>query len=376
MSTGSQIVCTIIAKNYISFARTLFDSVQSNHPGIRCCALAVDGWQGFIEPSQENFEVLSLSDIGLPDATDMSFKYDITELSTAAKPFLLRHLFSRDGVNKALYLDPDILVLQPLSVIFDKLEHADFVITPHLNDDHPDDGLMPDDSFILISGAFNLGFLGIKKSANAHAFLNWWQNKLMTKCVMEHARGYFVDQRFFDLAVSMFTGFYIERGTGFNVAYWNLHSRRLRFDGIWLCNDEPLYFFHFSAYKVENPYVISLHTNRFTFESRPDIAPLFAKYRETLIKNGYEQTHRWPYSHSCFSNGQPITYDMRKAYRAALAAGRFCADPFSVNRPEALFSSPQSAVALLKEIVRSLTPPLLWNVVRGARRRLANHRAT
>ena len=268
MNSSASGVCTIVAKNYISFARTLFQSFQKHHPEIRCYALIIDEWKDHLKPSEESFVIISLGDIAGPDTEEMAFKYYITELSTAVKPFLLEYLIAKKGHDKLLYLDPDILITGSLDGLFEKLDEHDFLLTPHLDTDYPEDGWLPDDRHILISGVFNLGFFGIRKSQTSDSFLKWWQGKLQTKCVIDHARGYFVDQRFIDLAISLFPGFYFEKDTGYNAAYWNMHSRHLsREADIWKCNGGPLYFFHFSAYKLGAAgFGISGHANRFNFQ--------------------------------------------------------------------------------------------------------------
>jgi hypothetical protein len=259
------------------------------------------------------------------------------------------------------------------------LNEHDFLITPHLDTDCPDDGLLPDDKIILLSGVFNLGFLGIRNSSNSLAFLKWWQQKLKTKCIIDHAGGYFVDQRFIDLAITLFPGFYIERDTGFNTAYWNLHSRRLSFDGgSWKCNGGPLYFFHFSAYKLEKPELVSRHTNRFTVASRPDAKPIFDEYRRQLIENGYFKTYQWPYTFGAFQDGDKISYEMRRNYRIALTVGLKEAEPFQSRKSleeklaaAGVIQLQPRAVMLLKKIVRNLTPPALWNGMKWIKYRSA-----
>ena len=365
MTSPTAGVCTIAAKNYISFARTLFLSLQKQHPDIRCYVLIIDDWKDFLKPADEPFEILSLSNISVPNVIEMAFKYNVTEFSTAVKPFLLEHLFVQKGFEKLLYLDPDILVTGSLDKLFNALDEHDFLITPHLDTDYPEDGLTPDDRHILISGVFNLGFLGIRKSQTSESFLKWWQQKLKTKCIIDHAVGYFVDQRFIDLAITLFPNFYIERDTGYNVAYWNLHSRYLSFEqNTWKCNGGPLYFFHFSSYKLEQPDLISCHASRFSLENRPDLKSLFNKYRRRLMENGYMETYQWPYSFGTFADGTKITYEMRSHYRTAVAKGIQVSDPFQSRKDLAekiaLDGKVHCLVSLVKNLARSLTPPILW----------------
>ena len=49
----------------------------------------------------------------------MAVIYHVLELSTAVKPWLLRWVLARSGGDGALYLDPDMLVLEPLDELFD-----------------------------------------------------------------------------------------------------------------------------------------------------------------------------------------------------------------------------------------------------------------
>lgn len=323
-------ICTIIAKNYLAFARTLAESFAALHPEYKCYVLIVDEFHGLIDPASERFEVVALQELNIPDLSSFSFKYDVTEVCTAAKAYLLAYLISQKKVDQLLYLDPDILVTASLEQLFDKLDTFDLVLTPHLDTDYPEDGLKPDDGHILRSGIFNLGFLGISSRTNAHSFLEWWKPKLYWKCIIDHERGYFVDQKFVDQVPAMFDGYYVERDTEYNVAYWNLHSRYIGRDqkGHWTCNHKPLRFFHFSNYRPEDPEFISKHITRFTLRNRPDLVPLFDEYRERLMRNGYEQSSRWPYTFDFFDTGKRIPYRLRVSYRSDPDAWKSLGDPF------------------------------------------------
>lgn len=329
-------VCTIIAKNYVSAARTLCHSFLSQHPNYKCYVLIVDDFEGYIDPLNEPFEIVTLSDLEIPNLTSFCFKYNVTELCTAAKPFLLEKIIKNKNVNKLLYIDPDILVTNSLSHLYEKLNDFDIILTPHIDTDYPEDNLLPDDGSVLKTGLFNLGFIGVNSSENAMSFLGWWKTKLYTKCVIDMPNGYFVDQKFVDLALILFDNFYIEKSVGYNVAFWNLHSRQIsRINGVWMCNDEPLYFFHFSSYHPETPDLLTGHIKdsianlaRQRLSDRPDLHQLFSEYREQLVRNGYEQSKNWPYSYAYFRTGEMIPYELRVEYRNGLAGLAEYDDPF------------------------------------------------
>ena len=363
-------VCTILAKNYLSFARTLFQSLQAYHPSVKCYALVVDEWQGWINPSDEKFKIMSLNELAVPDCTNLAFKYDITEFSTAVKPFLLAKLLAEEQLDKLFYLDPDILITHTLDGLFASLDNFESVIVPHVEVDYPDDNFRPNDRDILRHGVFNLGFIGVRRSHTTNAFLEWWQHKVKTKCVQEPSAGYYVDQRFIDLAICLFPGFYIERDPGYDVAYWNLHSRELSGGpDDWRCNGGPLYFFHFSGYAVSDPTLVSKNTTRYKLQDRPDLALIFADYRRRLTENGISQTSQWNYSFGSFADGEPIPRELRVQYRIAIEKGMKLADPFqSRQQVEEVLSAarktaPDWRTESVKSMARDLTPPVIWRLL-------------
>ena len=218
-----------------------------------------------------------------------------------------------------LYIDPDVLITAPLKQLYEGLGIYDIVLTPHLDTDYPDDGLLPDDGYILRAGVFNLGFIGINSSGNAASFLSWWKSKLYNGCVVDVANGYFVDQKFIDLAPIFFGNLFVEKDTGYNVAYWNLHSREIsRDNGTWLCNGRPMYFFHFSGFNLDSSEIsayIPSDISRHRFSNRPDLGPLFDEYKELLVRNGHRTAMTWPYSFAYFTTGEAIPPELRIQYR-------------------------------------------------------------
>ena len=319
-------LCTIIAKNYLAFARTLSQSFLSQYQHGKVYVLIVDDFEGYVDPAEECFEIVKLADLKIPSLPQFCFKYNLKESCTAAKASLLEYLINERSIDQLIYLDPDVLVTGSLDEIYEKLGIHDIVLTPHLDTDFPDDELLPDEGHILRAGQFNLGFIAINSSENAKSFLNWWKLKLFEKCVIDVPNGYFIDQKFIDFVPIFFRRVLIERDTGYNVAYWNLHSRRLsEVDGAWRCNDGPLHFFHFSGYDPEGS-TISNHIPeslaRYRFANRSDLRRLFAEYRNLLLENGYRETSCWPYAFDYFSTGERLPEQVRSYYRKLPRAKR------------------------------------------------------
>src|SRR5690606_28949739 len=129
-----------------------------------------------------NCEVLPISRLALPDVTRMAFQYDVTEFNTAVKPFVFQELFARDN-DAVIYLDPDIILYQPLSALWTVLESHEAVVTPHITQPLPDDGLAPSTENMIRCGQYNFGFLGLAKGENSARFLDWWADRLTDHCI-------------------------------------------------------------------------------------------------------------------------------------------------------------------------------------------------
>src|SRR5271167_436897 len=106
-------ICTIIAKNYVAQARVLARSFTEHHPGGRCFCLVIDEFDGYLDPSAEPFTIVTPEQIGCREFQEMAVRYDVLELSTAIKPWLLRYLLG-EGAPAITYLDPDIRIYSSL----------------------------------------------------------------------------------------------------------------------------------------------------------------------------------------------------------------------------------------------------------------------
>jgi len=295
---GKPVICTIIAKNYLAHARCLTDSFLEHHPDGQVFVLVIDEWDGYFDPSRERFTTVSISEIGVKDLGAMIYRYTVLELSTAVKPFFLEHLFRHFGCEKVCYFDPDIYFYKPVDEIWDLLDSYGIVLIPHLLD-FLDDEFRPTELDILRAGSYNLGFIGLSKHPELFRFLHWWQRKVSKHCVVAIEKGLFVDQKWMDLAPSLFSSVYIHRDPGCNLAYWNLNHRHIEYkDGEYTVNGVPLKFLHFSGFSPDRMDVLSKHQNRFTFQDLPNVKPLFEAYRDCLLAHGYATAKQWPYTYN------------------------------------------------------------------------------
>jgi SAM-dependent methyltransferase/glycosyltransferase involved in cell wall biosynthesis len=306
--------CTIIARNYQSYAMVLAESYLRHEPGARFYLLVVDG-----RPAEsavpEGIHVVTGEELGLPSFYEMAFKYDVTELCTAVKPAFLSMLLNERGEGSVAYLDPDILVLRPLAELKDALRQSDIVLIPHLLDPIPRDGHKPSEQDILIAGAYNLGFLALKAGPEAARLLAWWGARLEDGCRVDPAHGLFVDQRWMDLAPGLFPSTAVLRDATYDVAYWNLFSRPVERgrDGFEV-GGRPVAFFHFSGFDPRQPMKLSKHQTRIEVARGSALAELLEVYAGLHERHGHDVCSRRPYGFSQFSNGVPVSIVFRRLF--------------------------------------------------------------
>jgi glycosyltransferase involved in cell wall biosynthesis/SAM-dependent methyltransferase len=323
-------ICTIIAANYAPFARVLAESFGDQHPEARCFVLVIDDYEGFIDPAAEPFEVLRPADLQIEHFDRMAALYNVLELSTAVKPWLLRHLLGERGCATVAYLDPDIEVFDRLDELEQLLHEHRLVVTPHLTAPMPRDGLKPSETDILIAGSYNLGFIGLAPGPDTDALLDWWGERLATDCVVAPERGFFVDQRWMDFAPGLVPSFHVLRDPGYNVAYWNLPSRDVQRRGErWTVNDRPLRFFHFSGFDPKQPQLLSKHQNRIQLGDRPALRELCARYARRVLGHTPAGRPPWSYTYDRLPDGTRIDAAIRLGYRRALEAGEMTESPFT-----------------------------------------------
>jgi len=309
--------CTIVSLNYLHYARALCRSFLRHHPDGKFYVLLVDRLPKDFDLSSEEFYLVLVDELGVPNFDSVAFKYDIMELNTNVKPTLLKVLFSQ-GVEQIVYLDPDIFIYRPLDSVFGALADHAIALTPHILS--PDQDLA--EQVLLSSGVFNLGFVAVKKCPEAVRFLDWWEARCLGLAYDEQRTGLFVDQKWVNFVPCLFDSVCVLRTPGCNMAYWNLHERQLSLErGMLLVNREiPLEFYHFSGISVEGGERISKYTDRFTLTTRPDLRGIFEEYRAELVKNGSREAHTAAdYVFGSFDNGQYINRLTRSLYAANLA---------------------------------------------------------
>jgi hypothetical protein len=301
-------IFTVCSRNYLGQAATLMTSVREHAPDAARFIVVVDRRVEAADIDPSLATIIWIDELGIQDLEYRAFVFDVLELNTNVKPSALKYLLL--SFDQCLYLDPDIVLYAPLRAVWDGLQAANVVVTPHLLD--PQSTLtFKAQQDLLRNGGFNLGFIGVTRSAETLRFLDWWEICCLEWGFHAPSEGFFVDQKFMDHGPVLFEGFKVLRQKGLNVAYWNLHERPVQLrNGIWMVGDEPLVFMHYSGFifepKGEEVDLISKYPAVTNLAIRPELRALFDDYRHRLASNGYPDLIRIDYSFSVFDDGMPI----------------------------------------------------------------------
>lgn len=280
-----RIVFTICSNNYLAQALTLYETFKEHNKSVRlfiCLADKKDKVEDIIK--NYDVEIIEVEDILKEKLHELAQIYDIVEFNTSIKPSLFKYFLNIENYDSVIYLDPDIMVCNPLDELFQMQEKYDAIVTPHIMSSTKNT-FSPSELCFIQTGIFNFGFASFTKSSQTLDLLDWWEDKLFSgqgkDCPERHL---FTDQLWMNFVPAFIDKCLVLKHPGYNIAPWNLHERHLTFvDGKFLVNSQPLYLFHFSSMKVENDGLLPYSTK--PISEIPFLDEIFEIYKQKIIKN-------------------------------------------------------------------------------------------
>jgi hypothetical protein len=303
------IFTTSICANYLPRALCLGASIKRHYPKARFYPCLLERSVPADAAASPYFDGILLAKDFVPfNFEHFVFRYSIVEAATAVKGDLFLHLFDAfPDEDTFIYLDPDTHLYSSMPELETLLQDQSIVLTPHLLSET---GLIPMEVSSLEHGLYNLGFLGLRRSAESVRLNTWWADRLHRMCYDAKFTGIFTDQRWFDL-VPLFFKAALLLHPGYNVGPWALHSRPvdLAADGDLLFCGQPLRFMHFSGF----PEIFYRCIEGWAPQNKERLFELANSYADALEAN--KRFAAIPWSYGCYRSGKRISGFSRMRWR-------------------------------------------------------------
>lgn len=306
---------TSSAINYLPKVRLLAASVKRHHPEVRFHLALSDRVPSGLRLDEPLIdEIHPIDELGIVDSESWAFQHTIVELSTAIKPFLLKHLLSRANCEKVLYFDPDMVLFSRVDDILAALDRASIALTPHqTTPERTLEAVIDNEICSLKHGVFNLGFIGVKPDEEGRVFADWWAERVYHFCRADIPNGLFTDQKWIDLVPAFFSRVEIIRSPRHNVATWNLTTRDMvgSVEGGLAVNGEPLGFYHFTGFD-SGAHKVMAQKNAGDNKS---VQQLIEWYSRATMKDKADPMSSVPWAFAKFSDGTAVAAEHRRTYR-------------------------------------------------------------
>ncbi len=322
---------TCAAINYLPKVRKLFASIREHHPEFELVLALADELPSHLRLQESTIDrVLTPHDLNISNLQQWIFFHDIVELSTAIKPFVLQKLLTEPGVDRVIYFDPDMILFSRVDDILETLDSQNIALTPHqVTPEATLDAIRDNEIASLKHGVFNLGFIAVRNSEESKRFAAWWAERLYHFCVADIPNGLFTDQKWMNFAPIFFNGVHILKSPRFNVATWNLTTRRVTGDRSvgFTVNGEPLGFYHFTGFDSGAHQIMAVKNG----VDSPAVFDLIRWYEQQTKDDASDPLSKLPWGYANFDDGSKIPKAARVLYRARLDLRRAFPDPFSTK---------------------------------------------
>jgi hypothetical protein len=327
----SLVIFTSITRNYLAKARVLAQSVKKLHPeySFHCVIADYLTMDDPIYQIEEFDAVIDLSEFTNTLDSTWLFMHALVETCTTVKPLYLNQCLT-SGIDKVIYLDPDTRVFSPLTPIVEVLSDYAICLTPHIANADFDRGSIRDNELSAARhGVYNLGFFAVSHCKEGLEFAHWWSDRVVNYGYSQTFMGCFTDQKICDFVPAYFDNVKIWRHPGLNVAHWNLSQREIScVDGQFKVNDELLIFYHFSSYDSGVGEIMSM---KYSAQTRTSVDAIWAIYKQELANFSQFEYEKLPWTLATFTDGSPISNEMRLYYRQHEYLHYYFDEPFNTQ---------------------------------------------
>lgn len=255
-------ICT---EEYINYYKQLYKSVQKWSPKSRQILYYI-GARSIDEVKEEFDQVVDLSQ----QFTNCNSKYNTLERICSLRAQVVLDAFKR-GYDNVIFCGAKIEFYSSPWLIEALLNDHNAVVTPHITQPLPEDGLFPSNASVSFTGHISTDLVAFKNTPEIVTFLKWQDEIMKNNC--KTTNNTYLDQSWLNFLPFFVENVKILLHPGYNAAYWNWHQREfIRWNNKWVFDtnkgwvDRELVCFQFSGLDLNNPESISTHQNRYKAE--------------------------------------------------------------------------------------------------------------
>lgn len=328
--------CTATAMNYLPKIKMMCGSIKKHHPELSVQMAVADKIPDWFRKEDYSIDnVISMEELPIPNKNSWIFDHNVTELCTAIKPFMLNRVMDNSDCEGVLFFDPDMVLFSRLDDLLKELKNNSIILTPHqTRPEQSAEAIKDNEMCSLRYGMYNLGFIGVRKDDQGRAFLKWWSERLYHYCKGALDQGIWMDQKWVDFAPAYFSGVKIIQESRFNVAPWNITTRKATGqapDKV-LIDGKPLGFYHFTGFDSGAHFIMA---SKYAGNNKT-VMDLVRWYEQKMKEDNKGKGMPWAYDF--FTNGQPITMDHRKLYLNRKDLQEHYPDPFDTKGETSYYS--------------------------------------
>ncbi len=368
------IVYTSICMNYLPKALVLGESLKAQNKNAKFFIILLereipDCWPENIESIVD--KIILAKDLSNDDFEKFIFKHSIVEASTSIKGRALLYLLEEYN-EKVVYIDPDIMIYNTLDELSNLMDKNDIILTPHLTIPEQNEiDIQNNELCALQHGVYNLGFLAVSPTDEGLKFATWWKDRLELYCYDDIPRGIFTDQRWCDLAPAYFN-VYILKNPGYNMAPWNLSTRKLEFKNnkIIVNGNFELVFFHYSGFDSGANETVF---NYYVPDKDNYIYKLRNEYIEKMNSKNQSSLGNYKWSYDYYFNGEKIDRKIRIQYRDKKYFETIDMNPFALSNkhfnkifePEIKEKKDNTSERFIRKVFRKMVPLKLRKMLKS-----------
>lgn len=259
--------CTLFDHTYLSRGLALYDSLFRYEKDAVLYILAMDNicYLKLKELNLEYARIICETEFENDELKKLKRERGRAEYCWTCTSFLIEYIFDNYEVSMCTYLDADIYFFHSPDKIFEEMQGASVLITPHNYAEYCD--------LSRESGRYCVQFLPFVNDEKGRAVLKNWKENCADCCEISLEKGCCGDQKYLDDWMEHFDGIYETKSLGIGVAPWNAarFSVYQKYGQLYIFEkrikqEDLLIFYHFHGLKFFDKDIVRTAPQMYDFD--------------------------------------------------------------------------------------------------------------